>query len=127
MNQLKSILPIILLLTQGFFSVTAFAAPPAAQADVQAGAALFHDKGCTYCHGVDLKGTKRGPAIDDIRDDKAWTPEKMTKQILNGGQKMPPFADSLSDEEIAQLVAYIRAKDRPAAPAPNNSDNSQPK
>jgi len=34
---------------------------------------------------------------------------------------MPPFGDSLTDEQIAQLVAYLRAKNRPVpppAPAP---------
>jgi mono/diheme cytochrome c family protein len=40
----------------------------------------------------------------------------MTEQILNGGKKMPPYRDSLSDDEIAQLVAYLRAKDRPTPP-----------
>ncbi|MGA2219746.1 MAG: cytochrome c, partial [Terracidiphilus sp.] len=48
--------------------------------------------------------------------DKAWPPANITKQILNGGQKMPPFGDSLTDTEIAQLVAYLRAKKRPIPP-----------
>jgi len=29
---------------------------------------------------------------------------------------MPPFSDSLTDPEIAQVVAYLRAKHRPAPP-----------
>lgn len=87
------------------------------QQAVQAGAALFRDKGCAYCHGKALEGTKKAPALADIRDDKAWPPEKMTDHILNGGAKMPPFRDSLSDEEIAQLVAYLRAKEHPAPAA----------
>ena len=29
---------------------------------------------------------------------------------------MPPFRESLSDDEIAQLVAYLRAKNRPVPP-----------
>lgn len=86
------------------------------KADEQAGAALYRDKGCAQCHGADLAGTKKGPPLADIRDDKAWPPEKITKQIMDGGKKMPPFADSLTDQEIAQLVAYLRAKDKPAPP-----------
>lgn len=78
---------------------------------------LFRDTGCTYCHGADLKGTKKAPALEDVARDKVWTPAKMTDQILNGGQKMPPFRDSLSDEQIADLVAFLRAKKRPAIPA----------
>lgn len=63
-------------------------------------------------------GNNKGPSLADIRNDKAWPPERITKQITDGGQKMPPFGDSLTDQEIAQLVAFLRAKDRPAAPAP---------
>lgn len=88
-----------------------------ATADEQAGAALYRDKGCVQCHGADLAGTKKGPSLTDIRDDKAWPPDKITKQITDGGPKMPPFADSLTDQEIAQLVAYLRAKDKAAAPS----------
>ena len=87
------------------------------QQAVQSGATLFRDKGCAYCHGKALEGTKKAPALADIRNDKDWPPEKMTDHILNGGAKMPPFRDSLSDDEIAQLVAFLRAKDHPAPPA----------
>ena len=85
-------------------------------ADAQAGAILFRDKGCAYCHGPAGAGTVKAPALIDIRKDKAWPAEKMADQILNGGQKMPPFRESLTDEQIAQLVAYLRAARRPAPP-----------
>jgi mono/diheme cytochrome c family protein len=104
--------------------VVLFAAFPAAaysasdvKADEQAGAILYRDKGCPQCHGADLAGNKKGPSLADIRNDKAWPPEKITKQITDGGAKMPPFADSLTDQEVAELVAFLRAKDRPAPPA----------
>ncbi len=108
----------IALLFMGFVCF-ATAAPGASKedADAQAGAVLFRDKGCAYCHGAKLEGTKKAPGLADVRNDKAWPPEKMTDQILNGGAKMPPFRDSLSDDEIAQLVAYLRAKNRPEPPA----------
>jgi len=93
----------------------------------EAGAILFRDKGCAHCHGAGGTGGKKGPDLSGIRTDKLWTPDKITHQILNGGQKMPPFSDSLTDAEIAQLVAYLRAKHRPIpppsatpAPAPAN-------
>jgi mono/diheme cytochrome c family protein len=82
----------------------------------QAGAVLFRDKGCAYCHGAGGSGGKKGPDLSGLRADKLWPPDKITHQILNGGQKMPPFADSLTDAEIAQLVAYLRAKQRPIPP-----------
>jgi mono/diheme cytochrome c family protein len=61
-------------------------------------------------------GAKKGPALTNLRKDKLWTPEKITSQILNGGQKMPPFSESLTDSEAAQLVAYLRAKHKPSPP-----------
>jgi mono/diheme cytochrome c family protein len=89
------------------------------KADEQAGAILFRDKGCAHCHGEGGVGTKKGPSLIDIQKNKTWTPAKMTDQILNGGAKMPPFADSLTDDEIAQLIAYVRAKVKPVpSPAP---------
>ncbi len=86
------------------------------EADEKAGAILFRDKGCEHCHGVAGIGTKKAPALASIRKQKNWPPEKMTQQILNGGRKMPPFGDSLTDPEIAQIVAYLRAKHKPVPP-----------
>ena len=82
----------------------------------RAGAILFRDKGCAYCHGVGGTGGKKGPDLSGLRTDRLWTPDKITHQILNGGQKMPPFGDSVTDQEIAQLIAYLRAKHRPVPP-----------
>lgn len=88
------------------------------QDDEKAGAVLFRDKGCQQCHGVAGAGTPKGPSLAHIGEDKNWSPEKITQHILNGGQKMPPFADSLTDPEIAQIVAYLRAKHKPVPPPP---------
>lgn len=82
----------------------------------KAGAVLFRDKGCTYCHGVGAVGTKKAPALTDLPKDKTWTPEKLTDQILNGGQKMPPFRESVTDEEVTDLIAYLRSKSKPVPP-----------
>jgi mono/diheme cytochrome c family protein len=101
----------------------AFAALPAhalfgskTRAAERAGALLFRDKGCAHCHGVGGIGGKKAPALTGLRKDKLWPPARITSQILNGGQKMPPFSDSLTDQEIAQVVAYLRAKHQPAPP-----------
>ncbi|HEU5458617.1 MAG TPA: cytochrome c, partial [Terracidiphilus sp.] len=86
-----------------------------------AGAILFRDKGCAHCHGADLAGTKKAPSLVNIRKNHDWTVEKMTDQILNGGKKMPPFSDSLSDQEAAQIIAYLRAKHPPTPPPATSS------
>jgi mono/diheme cytochrome c family protein len=82
----------------------------------EAGAILFRDKGCTFCHGAGGAGTAKAPSLIGLRNNKLWPPERITQQILNGGQKMPAFGESVSDEEAAQLVAYLRARHRPVAP-----------
>jgi len=94
---------------------------PQEDESAKAGAALYRDKGCAYCHGVGGVGTKKAPALTDVWQDKSQTTEKMTDQILNGGQKMPPFRDSVTDEEVTQLIAYLRAKKKPEPP-PAESD-----
>jgi mono/diheme cytochrome c family protein len=109
-----ALLPAILLLT----AIPAHAANSGTRkADEQAGAVLFQNKGCAHCHGAGGSGGKKGPDLTNLRKNKLWPPAKITTQILNGGQKMPPFGDSLSDPEIAQVVAYLRAKQRPPPPA----------
>ena len=94
----------------------------------RAGSILFRDKGCTHCHGDDGRGTKKGPDLSALRKDKLWTPEKITNQILNGGQKMPSFSDTVTDAEVAQLVAFLRAKHKPVSPPapPGSAAPSQP-
>ena len=94
------------------------------QPSAASGATLFRDKGCGFCHGADLAGTKKAPSLAGINHDKAWPAARITNQILNGGQKMPPFRDSLDDEEVADLVAYLRAKSRPAPPPPVQSSTA---
>ncbi len=107
-------------------TISAPALGASSDADEKAGAVLFRDKGCAYCHGVGGTGGKKAPSLVDIRKNTLWPPAKMTEQITNGGQKMPPFGDSLTDQEIAQLVAYLRAKKRPVPPPVTGPQTPQP-
>jgi len=119
------VLPAIVLFVafpaQGLFGAGTESGTKAAE---EAGAILFRDKGCTHCHGVGGIGTKKAPSLVDPRKNKLWTPAQITNQILNGGQKMPPFSDSVTDEEAAQLVAYLRAKHRPVPPPAPDPEQS---
>jgi mono/diheme cytochrome c family protein len=53
-------------------------------------------------------------------------PEQIADQIQNGGKKMPSFKESVSKDEVDQLVAYLRAKNRPVAPAATPAIVSNP-
>ena len=79
------------------------------------------EKNCASCHGKDGKGeTKAGKkaGVKDLTDGAyqgTFTDEKMVKQIKeglkdkNGKEQMKPFADKLTDDEIKNIVAYVRA------------------
>jgi aldose sugar dehydrogenase len=70
--------------------------------------ALFTDK-CAGCHGSSLQGG-RVASLFDAKWNYASDDESMTRIIHDGieGTEMEPFAGSLSDQQIWQLVSYIR-------------------
>lgn len=84
------------------------------------GAELFAAKGCAHCHGPAGVGGEIGPDLQLVR--KRMTAAAMVRQIHDGGQAMPAFGDSLTAEEIDDLVAYLRTKRKlvrvPAKPVP---------
>lgn len=76
------------------------------------GAGLYKAK-CAMCHGADGKGaTPMGKNLG-IRDltsadvQKQSDPE-LTTIISKGKNKMPAYAAKLTNEQIAQVVTYIR-------------------
>jgi mono/diheme cytochrome c family protein len=96
----------------------------------QRGAELFATHGCAHCHGPAGIGGGKGPDLQLVR--KRMDKEQITHQIHDGGMSMPSFASSLTDPEIQDLVAYLRAKRKfvkvpasshPAPPAPPSTDS----
>ena len=80
----------------------------------------IYDNQCAVCHGPEgsesRRTFRRSPAISRSRWKSAVNPIRM---VLNGGYPpgtsgnpmpygMPPFAQSLSDDEVAAVVTYIR-------------------
>ncbi|MEY2411811.1 MAG: cytochrome c6 [Acidobacteriaceae bacterium] len=76
-------------------------------------ATLFKAK-CSLCHGADGSGnTSVGKKMSapDLRtaDVQKQSDKQLAEYIANGkGKKMPPFKNSLKEDQIEQLVAYIR-------------------
>jgi mono/diheme cytochrome c family protein len=81
-----------------------------------------YEKNCAKCHGEDGKGkTKMGEklGVKDYTDPKVQDEMKdaeMFKAIKEGVKekdsdktKMKAFGETLSDDEIKALVAYVRA------------------
>jgi mono/diheme cytochrome c family protein len=63
------------------------------------GAVVYADN-CASCHGADATGgTERG--ITGAPD------EEVAEVVLNGEESMPSFADTLSDQDIADVIAWL--------------------
>ena len=75
---------------------------------------------CASCHGSDGAGhTKAGRKLDvkdltaadyqkSFTDDEAFTAVKKGLTAKDGTEKMKPFAEKLSDDDIKSLVTYVR-------------------
>ena len=69
------------------------------------GAAVFASAGCGGCHTfgpANSNGTV-GPNLNTIDLSK----DEIEQQVRNGGGGMPPFGDSLSDDEIDAVADYV--------------------
>jgi cytochrome c oxidase subunit II len=94
-----------------------------------AGQQMFESLGCASCHGANAEGG-RGPALlgvygsnvvlnnnQTVRADEAYVRESILNpqaKIVNGfGPIMPSFQGQLSEEQLLQLVAYIKSLSTP--------------
>ena len=76
--------------------------------EARAGAQLFHDKACIYCHKISGDGGIRGPDLTDVAN--RLNTDQMTLKIVNGGDIMPAFGGTLSKEELSELVAFLKTR-----------------
>jgi mono/diheme cytochrome c family protein len=77
----------------------------ASEGDPANGKTLYASAGCGGCHTFSAAGSTGtvGPNLDesDMDFDAAF------QQIKNGGGGMPAFGDRLSDQEIADVAAFV--------------------
>lgn len=77
-------------------------------------------KHCASCHGKDGKGQTKAGRMAGVKDQTdaqyqaGLKDEKMFTSIKEGlkegdKEKMKPFKDKLSDDEIKALIAYVRS------------------
>lgn len=76
-----------------------------AEGDPQKGEELYASAGCGGCHVFEPAGSSGtvGPSLDDSN----VSAEDAFQQIKNGGGGMPAFGDRLSDQEIADVAAFV--------------------
>jgi mono/diheme cytochrome c family protein len=90
-----------------------------AQSDVALPVAEIFDGACGACHGADAPMTRNGmPSLALSTAVRAPTARNMVDVILLGlpwqeghsGPYMPGYAGALTDQQVAALAAYVRAR-----------------
>lgn len=88
---------------------------PAASADEFATARANFAKHCNECHGergdgglVKVEG--KSFKVPSLREGHAvtHTDDRLMKQVREGEDEMPAFKDKLSEQEMADLVRFVR-------------------
>ncbi|MEW5737599.1 MAG: cytochrome c [Myxococcota bacterium] len=62
---------------------------------------------CFRCHNGNAQGSGRGPGLATRVPKKS--DERLGKVIREGEGFMPSYKDDLTDEEVAQVIGWLRA------------------
>jgi mono/diheme cytochrome c family protein len=75
------------------------------------GAEVFASAGCGSCHTLSAAGANGsvGPSLDGT----TLTEQQIAEVVSAGRGGMPSFAGQLSEDEIAQVAAYLAAARMP--------------
>ena len=77
----------------------------ATQGDPVAGKAVFASAGCASCHTLADSGATGtiGPSLDATSPSA----DKVVERVTNGQGVMPSFKDTLSEQQIQDVAAYV--------------------
>ena len=75
---------------------------------IYSGGMDFNEKGCLYCHTISGHGGLRGPDLTYIGD--RLSSDELTWRIMNGGLNMPGFGGTLTNEELSDLVIFLKSR-----------------
>lgn len=88
---------------------------PSPSIDPLAAARANYTKNCEACHGESgtgglVKVENKQIKVASLKSASAikHTDDQLAKMITNGEEEMPPFKDKLSQQEITDLVQFIR-------------------
>jgi len=95
-------------------------APP----EAERGAALFHERGCQYCHVAFGRGGNYGP---DLTGSPArMSREEMAVRIVMGLGNMPAYQEILAPGELESILAYIHWAAEQRTPAADPDEQQGP-
>lgn len=108
---MKNIISLAILLIFNFLIISCSVEPrKTVPENYKAGQKYFH-QACAGCHGPDGMGGNRAPKlIQKIYSSGAYSNKKIARIILNGSSSgaMPAQKGKVSDEEIKEIIKYIR-------------------
>ncbi|MFQ5481314.1 MAG: c-type cytochrome [Nitrospinaceae bacterium] len=88
----------------------------------------FH-RVCSNCHGADAMGghTKAPRLIDEEFLPPDFTDDDIRDTILNGSSsgKMPPQKTGVSEEEIGDIIKYLRYSQKAAGVEPADDEEDE--
>ena len=78
---------------------------PEGGGDAAAGKQVFESAGCVSCHTLSDAGATGtvGPNLDQAQPPA----ELVVERVTNGQGVMPPFKDSLTEQQIQDVAAYV--------------------
>ena len=86
-----------------------------AAGDAAKGKAAFEEN-CSVCHNADSTERKMGPGLKGLfkkakldSNGKAPSDGTVIEKINEGGNGMPPYKDTLTDAERANIIAYLKS------------------
>jgi cytochrome c2 len=73
------------------------------------------DQKCSVCHFADSDAKKIGPGLKGISkrgtfsvNNNKFTDDALKTWIENGDSLMPPFKDVLDEQQIKDVIAYVK-------------------
>lgn len=87
------------------------------------GQQYFH-KVCSNCHGSDAMGkhTQAARLIDEEYLASNFSDADIREIVLNGTDKMPSQKQSVTSEEITEIIKYLRYSQKVAGLVPEEED-----
>lgn len=95
-------------------------------AEFQTGQKIFH-KICSNCHGPDAMGkqTKAPKLIDADYIQETFSDDDIFQTVIDGTDKMPSQRNKVSDEEIKEIIKYLRYSQKAANLVPMEEDEEE--
>ena len=102
----------LIVLGLGFSLTCSLALGADKKGDAEKGKEVFQQ--CGVCHNADSTEKKMGPGLKGLfQNEKMTNGKKPTEanvraKVDEGGNGMPSYKEMLSDEEKADLIAYLK-------------------